>query len=379
MGTDVRIYRDLQKHLDRMPVGYPAAKSGVELKILKHLFTPEEATLALKLSMIPEPLERIHKRVQKSGLSVDELRKLLDQMVQKGTVLTGKVGTEKGYFNSQFAIGIYEFQVDRLTRDFVTDFRQYLDEVFYKEIGRVKIPQLRTIPIAKSIPLPEKYEVSNYDDVRKIIENVNGQIAVANCVCRQTRDLEGMKCKITDLRETCLLLSPSEAKHYIRLGIGHPVTKEKAMDILEKAQEAGLVLQPLNSQHPGAICCCCGDCCGVLLSLKKLPRPADFYATNFYAEVDAELCTGCQVCVERCQLDAPAMVNDVAAINLNRCIGCGNCVVTCASNAIKLRKKEKETVPPENNVAMYMKILSQKVGRFNMLKIGAKMLLKRQV
>ena len=41
------LYRELQRHLDRMPVAYPATESGVEIRILKQLFTPEEARLAL--------------------------------------------------------------------------------------------------------------------------------------------------------------------------------------------------------------------------------------------------------------------------------------------------------------------------------------------
>ena len=48
------LYRRLQQHLDRMPVPYPATESGVELRILQRLFSPEEARLALCLSMIPE-------------------------------------------------------------------------------------------------------------------------------------------------------------------------------------------------------------------------------------------------------------------------------------------------------------------------------------
>ena len=37
-----KIYRELQKHLDRQPIGFPATKSGVELKILTRLFTPRQ-------------------------------------------------------------------------------------------------------------------------------------------------------------------------------------------------------------------------------------------------------------------------------------------------------------------------------------------------
>ena len=50
------IYRELQKHLDKLPIGFPATESGVELRILKKLFTPKQAELALKLVFQPLPL-----------------------------------------------------------------------------------------------------------------------------------------------------------------------------------------------------------------------------------------------------------------------------------------------------------------------------------
>ena len=44
------LYRKLQQHLDRMPVGFPATESGVEIRILQRLFTPDEAALAGDIS-----------------------------------------------------------------------------------------------------------------------------------------------------------------------------------------------------------------------------------------------------------------------------------------------------------------------------------------
>lgn len=379
MDREEQVYRDLQKYLDRMPVSYPATESGVEIRILKHLFTPEEAEIALQLSMLPEPVERIHKRLKKSGMSIEELQKNLDQMVYKGSIYETREGNKKFYSTLPIAIGMYEFQVERLTPDFAKDFLQYLDEKLGNEVGNIKIPLLRTIPVGKSLPVPEKYQVSNYDKVRYLVENAKGKIAVANCVCRQTKDLAGEKCTRTDLRETCVITSPHEADYYVNVGIGRYITKEEALGILEKAQEAGLVLQPVNAKHPEAICCCCGDCCGILTSVKKLPRPADCYSSNFYAEVDPELCSGCQTCVDYCQMEAAVMSNGTAAINLDRCIGCGNCVVACESNAIQLKKKDVEQPLPKDMNDMYTKILSKKVGKWNMLKIGAKALLKQKV
>lgn len=51
--SEDEIYRKLQKHLDSLPVDYPETESGVEIRILKHLFTPQEAEIALKLKLIP--------------------------------------------------------------------------------------------------------------------------------------------------------------------------------------------------------------------------------------------------------------------------------------------------------------------------------------
>ncbi len=49
------VYKKLAKHLDNLPGGYPATESGVEIRILKRLFTDQEAEIAMSLTMIPEP------------------------------------------------------------------------------------------------------------------------------------------------------------------------------------------------------------------------------------------------------------------------------------------------------------------------------------
>ena len=52
MTTD--LYQKLRKHLNDLPGGYPATETGVELRILKRLFTPEEAWLATHVTLIAE-------------------------------------------------------------------------------------------------------------------------------------------------------------------------------------------------------------------------------------------------------------------------------------------------------------------------------------
>lgn len=362
MVNESQIYRDLQAHLDKLPIGFPSTKSGVEIRILKHLFTPEEAKLAGQLSMIPEPLDQIYERFDKSKIAMDELERALDHMVEKGSIMGMEEDNRKLYSLIPFAVGMYEFQVDRLTKDFAKDAKFYIDGEFGDEMYRTKIPQLRTIPVRKSIAAPEKFSVSSYDDIKNIIENVGSQIAVLNCICRQTRNVIGESCARTDLHETCIVFREA-ADMFMRWGIGRSINKDEALAILDKAQEAGLVLQPENTQHPSYVCCCCGDCCGILTTVKRFPHPAELYATNYYAEIDPELCTGCEICVSRCQLDAVTIINGVAVVNLDRCIGCGNCVAICEFNASQLRKRETEMVPPKDTADLYTRIMVKKTSK----------------
>ena len=39
--SSVEIYKKLREHLDKLPVGFPETESGIEMRILKHLFTPD--------------------------------------------------------------------------------------------------------------------------------------------------------------------------------------------------------------------------------------------------------------------------------------------------------------------------------------------------
>ena len=360
MSETKDIYRELQQHLDRMPVGYPATDSGVEIRILKRFFTHREAEIATKLTFIPEPLDSIAAKLAGMGISKEESESALDEMLSKGVLNGGenpKTG-EKYFSNTLLAVGLFEYQVGRLTKEFVEEFEQYMDEAFKYEFTKTKTPQLRTIPINQSIKV--EHPVPTYDDVFKIIES-RSIISVANCICREAKEIQGKNC--SHIRETCFQFGGG-AHHYIKHGLGRKIEKEEAIEILKKAQKDGLVLQPGNSKKPFAFCCCCDCCCEVLRTAKKFPKPAQFFATNHYSRVDADSCTGCEACVEICPMDAMSIEeNSVSRVDLDRCIGCGVCIPSCEFDAITLEKKEEERVPPNNSAEMYMKIMQEKNER----------------
>lgn len=356
----------------------PSTPSGVEIRILKHLFTPDEAKIAVHLNIFLEPLERIYRRVthRHPSITIHEVEAALERLVLKGSILCKEQDRVTRYSYAPFIVGMYEFQVDRMTPDFYEAVDEYTRNEFRAEYTRTGIPQLRVVPIEQSIPLT--YHVATYEDMRKTIQTSPGPLGIANCICRQGKDLIGHPCRVTELRETCILFPPM-SRYYHTIGRGRFITKETALNRLREAEEAGLVIQPSNAQQPQYLCCCCGDCCAILVSTKIDAQPAALFATNHYAAVDPASCVGCGTCSQRCQMNAPVLVESTASINLTRCIGCGLCVPTCPSTAITLHRKDHETVPPPTEDELYVNIMAKKVGTWKMLTLGVKKILGRKI
>jgi NAD-dependent dihydropyrimidine dehydrogenase PreA subunit len=380
MDLNIDIYRKLQKHIDNMPIAFPESKSGLDIKLLKHLFTPEEAEIALELSALPEPLERIHKRVKHTGMSIKQLEQTLDRLVDKGAILDCKHfvkgGGGKYYSKAMLVVGMFELQAEKLKKEYAKDFKEYLKEGFYKEVVSKKTAQMRTIPINLSVT-PEN-NIDTYDNVKEIVKNSTGQIAVIHCVCRESKDLLEDSCKNSGIRETCLLFEGS-ASMILDMGRGRSINKDEALAILDKAENAGFVLQPSNSKKPHFICCCCGCCCEALAVLKMFPRPAEYFHSNYQAHVNSDLCTGCEECIESCNMEALTMESDVSVVNLDRCIGCGICVSRCASGAMELKNKPVKSIPPKDHDTMYQKIMFERLGLLGMLKVMPKAIMGMKI
>ena len=371
------VYRRLRKHIDDMPIPYPETRSGVELSILKRLFTPEEAEVALGLSAVPEPVDRIRDRVP--GRTDEELERTLDRMVEKGAIFGGPAlshGGKKRYSRAPLAIGMYEAQVDRLTKELQQDFDRYLREGFAEALLVTKTRQMRTIPVNARF-VPDRL-VGRYDDARRLIEEGAGPWATRNCVCRQGNDVLGVPCRQTTSRRVCLMIGPA-AKASLASGEGQALTREETFGLLDQAERDGMVLQPSNARDPIFICFCCGCCCGMLKAAKQFPRPAEYLQSNYHAAVDADLCAECGTCHERCPMEALHAGDGATVVDLDRCIGCGACVPTCPSQAVKLRAKARETVPPRDLKALYGRIMTERFGLLGTAKRIGKALLGRQV
>jgi len=354
-------YRELQEHLDQLPMPYPATKSGVEISLLKRIFTPEEARIAARLQFSwddYESLDSIHERLQDLGYSKEELEQHLDTMASKGGLMAySDDAGNKTFANAMLIVGMFEFQVNKLNREFVKDFFHYMGEGWLQEANKVPIPQMRVIPIG--VTIEQKSAIFPYDDVKKIMEEAEGPFSIQNCICRQAQDVLDKPCTNTQRREVCMGWGKG-AESYIKAGWGRSITKDEAMEILKENEKEGMVFQVGNAQHPDFLCSCCSCCDPTLSFLKKLPTPATFIQSNYFATNDQDTCTGCGTCADRCPMVAITVTDDKATFNKNRCIGCGNCVAACPSEAVRLEKKDWETLPPQTPKELYDRIWKEK-------------------
>ncbi|NDJ55334.1 MAG: 4Fe-4S dicluster domain-containing protein [Chloroflexi bacterium] len=368
------LYQRLAKHLDSLPGGYPATESGVELRILRRLFTPEEAALALHLALIPEDARVIGHR---AGLSSGEAATMLQAMERKGLLYSDHSNPDAPkYYAMQFAVGIFEFQVGKIDAELAKDLAEYLPVALNTDDWQ-KVPQLRTVPIGASID--PGLAVMPYE---RAIDLMSSQttFGVAPCVCRQKAEIAGHACDKPS--ETCLTAG-SSAEFYIRNGLAREISKEEALALLEQAEATGLILQPGNARNAEFMCMCCGCCCAALTTIKQRPDPASIVSTPFRASVDWDRCDGCGTCLERCQMDAISFDTGVAEIIEQRCIGCGLCVSTCPQEAVHLERKpaaEQSYVPHSfMETLFWLGRARGKLGVGDIVKIGVRSAVDRLV
>jgi len=328
MGVDV--YRELADHLDRLGA-FPPSQSGVELQLLKELFTPEEAVLTTKLTLSRETAAAIASR---TGLDPKAVEERLESMAQRGLVFNVRAGEGPPVYQAvPWVVGIYEFQVNSLSKRLV----EYIAKYAKTRQKRTRTPaaeQMRVIPSVASLeirPMALPYEMADE------LVNAHTRYAVAPCICRRKATLQGQGCDAPE--ESCLLFGDF-ADYYIRTGRGRSVTREQVTELLKRAEASNLVLSPSNSKRISFICCCCGCCCGLLRGLKLQPNPSEVIQSPFVAKLSVDECSGCLICIDRCQMEALTADGDKVKLEQKRCIGCGLCVSTCPADALQLERRE---------------------------------------
>nr|MDO8112490.1 4Fe-4S binding protein [Candidatus Sigynarchaeota archaeon] len=220
-------------------------------------------------------------------------------------------------------------------------------------------PTDRTVPIyensdGKEIKIEQDMgEVGEKIAISKNVADVINKfddIAVGNCFCRTFSTLVGKGCKTNAPIEVCFTFGKS-ARHVTKQGFARKISKEEALKILKQTDDAGLVHKFFHNKSDvkeieNSMCNCCTDCCDTFKYWRLGSTPIVNYST-YLAKIDADTCTGCGTCEERCPMGSAKVEDDKAHVNEELCIGCGICAHFCPAEAISLLEKPRTVfVPP---------------------------------
>ncbi len=356
------VYRRLCHRLDEHPVGAPESENFLE--ILRILFTPEEAELAIHLKLEHEPASSIAAAL---GREETEIQSLLDEMARKGVCfkdpinqLFGSFPTAPGLWEACFASGEKSPRTERLGHLW----REYYKEGWWKELHCSKTPLTRIFPVDQAFDEEAQREVLPYEKSVDLLKSAD-YIAVLHCACRMAAAGSGHDCGHPT--ETCLQLG--EFGRYMAevLGAARKVTYEEALDILKMTDEAGLVHLTMNTKEVGnntiGICSCCECCCTQLRAMTEMKKPRAIACSRFEPIWDEAKCTLCETCVDRCLLDAIAVTDDVVEFQKDKCIGCGLCVTGCPEEALTLEPRTEYEEPFNEIGDLFETFLREKAER----------------
>lgn len=341
-------YRKLARVLDTLPNGFPPTEDGIEIRLLKKIFNPDEAELFCRLRLNFETPEQISRRI---GRPLAEVEEKLEVMTKKGQIFGINVGGFKVYRMVPWAFGIYELQMPHIDREMAEMCEQYLD-AYGKQFFENTPPLMQVIPIEEEIA--DRHQVLSHERVSSIIEN-SKSFMYYDCICKKEKALLGRPCDRPT--QVCTAYAPIKG-----LFDNHPygtvMTKQEAYDLLSRTESEGLVHMTWNVKNGHYfICNCCGCCCMVLRGINEMGFPASQVVnSHYYAQIDPESCTACGICAEeRCQVNAIEQGEQYCRVITERCIGCGLCVNACPERAISLVRKPDEQIrtPPEDEMRWY--------------------------
>ena len=348
--NSIDIYERLATALEALPHGFARTESGVEIKLIKMAFTPEEVGLAGQLTRFPETAAAIATRV---GRDEAEVTALLESLVPRGLVsLNSPAGTagggildqtvqgEKKYRLRPFLVGWYEASMRRLDKEFAELFEQFVIEGGGERIFSPRPGVLGVVPVRGSLSPEQMAEAEPHLDIDAHFER-HERFLVIGCVCkREAEALKGHSCEKPMKRCGFVGLPPQTP-------LGETVLdREEASELLQELGRLGHVNLAFYGftmfadapQFVGT-CNCCPCCCGIFHGSKIAGLEEGPQKSNYRAVVDPEECIACGACIERCPVDAvteDGNNDDKSLVERATCIGCGVCVIGCPTDAIEL-------------------------------------------
>jgi Fe-S-cluster-containing hydrogenase component 2/predicted transcriptional regulator len=299
-----------------------------------------------KVLMAASPPATIQELSEKTGIEEAEIERMINPLFLKGLLYQSKKPDAIRYYRVRRIGQMHDATavMDNPPQKMLDLWKDYMTQEWYDYRMKAKeasggSPASRVIPV--NVSIDHQNEIIAFDDVAKLMEKTDS-MAVTRCSCRVIDGACG--------KEVWNCMQFGKAANYaIERGTGRRIDMKEAINILKKAEEEGLVHVVGNVRSLGHIICnCCKDCCmnwplDHLGEKKVLVNPS-----RFLAAVDAELCSSCETCLDRCPFDAISMEgeDDTALVDEEKCMGCGVCLVTCPEGALSLKETRSEEFVP---------------------------------
>jgi Fe-S-cluster-containing hydrogenase component 2 len=339
--TSDSVYARLAEHLSRLGMGYPVREDLVD--ILKEVFSPLEAEVALAVPSRPIPLEPVSVDEISEGthLKKDVVMEVLEGLDQKGLLFSAITETgETGYALHQVGFGFpqtfhWKGEDTPQARKMALMTAKYFNRQVTREaFSPSETKPYRYIPVGKTVPASVQ-AVYPFHMMEDVVRKAR-LIAVAHCPCRIAFRLVGKGCDHPT--EVCMKFNDM-ARYVIDKGLAREISKEQAMALVRETEAAGLVHFVDNTegdiQHN---CNCCGCACWNVGSIRRRKIPRDvLMATYFIRTTDEDLCSGCGECADICPVQAVNMEEGLPVVDETWCIGCGVCATVCASGAVQIK------------------------------------------
>lgn len=346
------IYRGLMERFARGGGRYPGLDIPEFYDLARELYNPEEAAVA---AAMPKGFVTAEQLAETLHRDADELSAALQTMAAKGLCMAVDLGGKKSFSLPPLVPGIFEYQFlrgtktekDRRIARVIRAYRQAVNAA--QGIPKVTFPATRVIPVDEKIEAGST--IHTYDQMSAYVESA-APISVATCFCRHEAELIDPHDSCGAPNEVCMSFGMG-ARFIIEQGMGREVSKQEALEILKKSEEAGLVHCSVNRQQLDFVCNCCADHCEILEVALAQPKPGRVLNSGFEPRLDPDACNACEECVDKCPMTALAMSeDDVPQVDRDRCIGCGICATVCPTESFVLTAKEGFPEPPLDQAAL---------------------------
>ena len=358
-------YDSLVERLNRMPQGAPPSKTLYA--ILKMLFSEREAALVAELPV--RPFTAVH-AAKAWHMDEAEARRHLDALASRAILLDiEQPDGQVTYVLPPPMAGFFEFSMMRLRGDIDQHvlgelFYQYMnvEEDFIRELFANGETQLGRVFVQEAqLPPLEMLEdrglyVLDYERASEVIRQAHHR-AIGVCYCRHKMQHVDRACSAP--LDICMTFNNSAAS-LIRHEFAREVDIAEGLDLLQQAQQLGLVQFGENvRQGVNFICNCCGCCCEALIATRRFASMHPVHTSNYLPVVDESVCNGCGKCVNACPVEAMTLVsaNDphhpklhMARLNQELCLGCGVCVRACSRLGLKLEHRPQRVITPVDSV-----------------------------